>query len=357
MTRVRVFLILATLPGGVFVPGCLRHTRIASENGRQAASFTDNKAAPTLSAAEEFIGPVQDSPPPDHLKPSEGIGPDLGPVTAAVEPAPTNIAQTALTKPGIGPAALVDSAPPKTKDNPVALVAVETVKRIGPGDAVVQALRSFLDDQPNKALDYLKEYDGGTQDIFIRLLPALARLTQKSIEQLNPEEVVVLQDQLESLLETLRPYTQLGINKLCFCRSQAAVTDPLPNGHDFHAATRSDARDGELVNVYVGLRNLCCDRQDGCNEVRLSSFVEIRNPQEPGSKPIWFHRFKEQREPIRSRGELYDYFNVYSFLVPHIPPGVYSLTLQVEDKTVPGAHRSARKSVEFRVSTMPLSSP
>lgn len=211
----------------------------------------------------------------------------------------------------------------------------------------------MLENHPHEALDHLKNYDATTQDFFIRLLPAMARLTQKPLDQMNPEEVAVLQDQLEALLETLRPHADLVINKMCFCEWIKAfgVYKPLPAGHVFQGGTK--IRPGELVQVYVELRNFACEKRDPYHETLLSSYVEIRDVQNPKGSPTWKYRFDDSKLPVRSRARLHDFFNNYSFYVPDIPPGRYILTIQVTDETRPEKRRLARESLEFQVTAMP----
>jgi hypothetical protein len=155
-----------------------------------------------------------------------------------------------------------------------------------------------------------------------------------------------------ALLDTLRPRAELVINKMCFCDSIKAfgVYKPLPEGHVFQAGTR--ARPGDLVQVYVELRNIGSEPRDSYHETRLSSYVEICDAQDPRKEPLWKYRFADSKQPIRSRSSLHDYYNNYSFYVPPIlPAGSYLLTIRVTDETRPEAPRSARHSLEFHVSS------
>src|SRR5207244_9232055 len=116
--------------------------------------------------------------------------------------------------------------------------------------------------------------------------------------------------------------------------------------------------DGEQVNVYVELRNFRCELRERYHEIRLSSSVEIRDPREPpDAKPLWYYRFDDQKQPVKSRTQLHDFFSYYWFTVPHIPPATYTLTFQVADETSPDRRRVASKSQEFRVTAMPMGTP
>ena len=140
---------------------------------------------------------------------------------------------------------------------------------------------------------------------------------------------------------------------MCFCEWVKAygIYRPLPEGHGFVAPTHN--RPGELVQLYVQLRNFASELSNGTYTTKLSSTVEIR-PQgsDPSAKPTWFFSFDDGKQPLRSRTLLNDYFNNYSFYVPNIPPGTYTLTIQIADETRPGEQRVVRKSLEFRVTSV-----
>src|SRR5581483_1631178 len=207
---------------------------------------------------------------------------------------------------------------------------------------------------PDDALKHLQHYDRPTQELFLRLLPPLAMLSRKSFDQLSAQDVAVLNEQLQALLLSLRPRCELAIDKMCFCEwaKSYGIYKPLADGHMFHAS--DGQRPGELVQVYVELRNFACERREGHYETRLASSVEIRDHK---GEQVWFYRFDKRQENLRSRTLLHDYSNNYSFYVPHIPPGTYTLTIQVADETRPEARRIAQKSLEFRVTAPALRSP
>ena len=175
-------------------------------------------------------------------------------------------------------------------------------------------------------------------------------MTQKSIDQLTPAEVAVLNEQLHSLADTLRPRSKLTIDKACFCEwiKSYGIYKPLTEGHAFVGSIPN--RPGELVQLYVELRNFASEAKNGFYATRLSSTVEIRD-QKGGQ--VWFYRFDDKKEPIRSRTLLHDYCNNYCFYVPNnLPAGTYSLIIEVTDETRPDQPRKASKSLEFRVTSM-----
>jgi hypothetical protein len=221
---------------------------------------------------------------------------------------------------------------------------------LAPRDPVVEALDCILRGKHKEALAHLRKYDQTTQELFLRLLPLMAQLHHKSFENLAPNEVAVLNEQVKSLLASLRPRLELEIDKMCFCEwvREYGVYKPLPEGHVFQAS--NPARPGDLVQLYAELRNFACEPRDDHFETRLASSVEIRDPRNPAAEKLWYFRFDTRKELLQTRSQLTDYFGNYTFHVPHLPPGVYLLTLQITDETRPDARRVARKTLEFRVS-------
>lgn len=249
-----------------------------------------------------------------------------------------------LQQPTEGPDTPPQPMPPGATATQVAN-AVAVKKEVLP-----DVLQCMLDKHHHEALQLLKKYDQATQDFFLGILPVVARVSEKPLESMSGEEVAVMQETLERILETLRPRSVLAVNHMCFCESVKGfgVYKPLPEGHVFQAGCPT--RPGDLVQVYVELRNVCSERREHYHETLLSSYVEITDPRDPKGRVLWKHRFDDSKQPLRSRTRLHDYYNNYSFYVPQrLPPGTYQLTIQVTDETRREAPRVARKSVEFRV--------
>ena len=212
---------------------------------------------------------------------------------------------------------------------------------------LVEALQCILDDRHQDALRYLEAYDAETQKFYLRILPPLTAVAQKGISELSPQEVAVLNEQLHSLLIKLRPYSEFGIGRMCYCDwiINYGIYHPLAEGHAFAAPTSE--RPGELVELYVELVNFASVPRGVFFETKLSSMIEIYNAR--GEK-VRVLKFKQEEEPpVQSLSRLNDFHNVYSFVVPDLPRGPYQLVLQVADETIPGSRRVARKSLEFRI--------
>lgn len=218
-------------------------------------------------------------------------------------------------------------------------------------DPVADALHCILRGKHKEALGHLQGYDQATQELLLRILPLLAQIHEKGLDRLGPAEVAVLHEQLQSLLSTLRPRTELTIDKMCFCEwvKEYGVYKPLAEGHVFHAS--APHQPGDLVQLYAELRNFTSELRGDFFETRLASSVEIHDPRDSTNTKLWYYRFDTKKELLRSRALLNDYFGNYNFHVPHLPAGTYVLTLQIADETRPEQRRVARKSIEFRVTS------
>jgi hypothetical protein len=214
----------------------------------------------------------------------------------------------------------------------------------------VAALTCLLQTPPSfkEAIAHLKTYDSVTQELFIGALPILADLSLKGVDKMKPEEIALLQQQVQGLLQTLRARSKLVIGKMCFVEGidGPGAYKPLPETHPFLAPCLD--RPGEQVFVYVELYNVGSIHVDGCYETRLSSVVEIRRKGEPNSKrPDYTYNLVSQRRPLRSPESCSECFRGYTFYVPDIPPGEYQLTLVIKDETTP--REPARQSLDFMV--------
>jgi hypothetical protein len=290
-----------------------------------------------------------DSPPPPQ-------GPTQ---TAVTRETPTPTPKEVATRPTEKPAK-VDEAPPGPrvsftpppvdKGEPLTAASTETApepKAVKPPPPLVQALQCMLEDRHQEALQHLQAYDQETQEFFLRVLPTLTIFAKKRWNEVNSQEVAVLDDQLRNLLTQLRSRTELSIDKMCTCEWIKAygIYRPLRDNHSFLAA--APGRPGDLVQLYVELRNFASELRDSFYETRLSSSVEIHDAR---GTLRWAFSFDDNKQPLKSLTRLHDYFNNYSFYVPELEPGTYQLTVQVVDETLPGNRRVTRKSLDFRVS-------
>src|SRR5947207_883028 len=130
-----------------------------------------------------------------------------------------------------------------------------------PEEPLVTALRCYLNKHPADAIEALKRYDKPNQDVLIGLVPLAAGLTERNVTDATPQDLAHLLDRINNAVTPLRPRAALDIEKICFCREikTFGVYDPWPEDHAFQAGVED--RPGELVQVYVELRNFTSEVQ------------------------------------------------------------------------------------------------
>jgi hypothetical protein len=244
-------------------------------------------------------------------------------------------------------------ANPAPQDLPKATVQTATMTlqpTPTPDEPLVVALRELLNRHPAEALEQLRQYDPTDQELLRCLLPLAAHVARGGLEHAAPGEVSDVLDQLHGLERSLAPRAALRIDKMCFCRQieDFGKYTRLPEDHAFSAGLEDQP--GELVQVYVELRNFASEPSGPTHKMRLASTVEIFDYH---GQRVWGKFFPSQ--PDLSRTPRQDYYINYRFCVPpRLPPGSYILWIQVKDLTgQPGedvpAHRIARRSLDFRV--------
>ncbi|MBL8794401.1 MAG: hypothetical protein JNM56_10885 [Planctomycetia bacterium] len=295
---------------------------------------------------EERVAAAPPSPSPYSpviAPPYRPVLPEVTPTVAPqTPPAGFDIQKTALHPNTVAPE-LPPVEPPRVEQPRPLPPAVEAVKP-PPDPPLLGALRCLLEKRSGDAVGQLLHYDKPTQDLLLCLLPAVARLGEGGLDQATPEELAHLMAQLESALSALRPRSALVIDRMCYCRDidRYGVFEELPEQHPF--------RPGELVEVYVAVRNYTCAQHGDHFEICLASTLEIKDGDkaaQPEKKPV-------TREHLdRSRTPRHDHFFSYRFYVPeNLPPGRYTLQLKIADQLSP-SKREAQRSLDLRVSTRP----
>ena len=246
--------------------------------------------------------------------------------------------------------------PPKPEDSLPTLKRIEPVKGPAPEPAplppqpIVAALTCLLQTPPayEEAITHLKTYDSITQDFFLSTLPVLAELTRKGVEKMDPKEIAALQHQVQALLLTLRARSDLVIDKMCFVQKieGPGAYHELPEKHPF--LRPCGGRPAEQVLIYVELHNVGSLRVSNGYETRLSSRVEIFAGDPNSTKPEYTYNLASQSRPLRSPESSGECFRGYTFFVPDILPGNYTLRITVTDETT-SPPRHARAQREFRV--------
>jgi hypothetical protein len=285
---------------------------------------------------------------------------ELPPTTARPTPPPVDRAPILVPgdapapSPPMLPAGVIGSSVHKSNASP--LVA-ETVGAIDPptlptvaekpapivsplpsnsGPALLKAVKAFQDNKPDEAVACLKEYDPATQQILLSLLPVLARVSDGKLQQMKPEEMDILLDQLTKVPNMLRPRASLQASNVRLCREvhNFAHTEAFPERHEF--------RPGDIVYLYMELANFSCtaDPQGGYT-VTLASSMEMKDA---SGAVVWKAEPKEVPDKVSTPPQ--DYYRNFRLSVPNVASGNYTLTVKTTDRPT---GREVQKTVEVRV--------
>lgn len=219
-----------------------------------------------------------------------------------------------------------------------------------PGDDMEPAVRAFhliLKNNHQEAIKNLRGYDDSTQEFLLRILPLMAQIVRTSLDKMPAQERQNFHDMVKGMDQWLREHCELLVTKMAYCKRIHGFADiePLPADHAFLAKT--DNRPGDLVQLYVELKNFTSKHtKEGDYLTKLACSLELKDMQ--GQK-VWSHTFDKNETTYRRSACLNDYHGNYSFYVPALPTGTYQLTIQIVDETIPVHRRVARKSLPFRV--------
>jgi hypothetical protein len=212
-------------------------------------------------------------------------------------------------------------------------------------EPVFVALRQLLQNHPERAVEALRAYDPGTQELLMGLLPITAYLTERGLHPTDSQEVAHLLDQVGELETTLRSRAPLALTSLCFCRDIRGFGNyqPLQADHVFRAGVNGGR--GERAYVYGELHNPTIRRQGEFYETCLRARLVVRDA---ADKVVW-------EGPPEDVGRRFlhtlphDFFIMGHFEVPErIAPGGYTLTIHLEDLLAQPV-RSTRQSLDFQV--------
>jgi hypothetical protein len=234
-----------------------------------------------------------------------------------------------------------NQSPPAKLDLPridsIPVVESPTNSTPQPNSPILTALRYYQADSPDRATQALDPIDPGNRDMLKAILPLAARLGASDGKPANAEEVAATVAYLEAAAAALRPNAALRIARLCYCRPVQAPTrfgvyQPLEGRHAF--------RPGEVVAVYVEMRNFTCEPKGDMYQTHLGSKVEVLDA--AGQRA---HRFDFDAADA-SLSPRQDYCHVGRFLLPRLPAGDYTLRLTVTDRPT---KREAQASLDLRV--------
>lgn len=245
----------------------------------------------------------------------------------------------------------IDTALPPGDRPPAVSVPPETLPQLALDPPLVLVFRAFHDNQPEKAIELLKEFDKPNQELLLQLIPAVVQSSKANLGRGDSEEGVAIARQFEAAAAAILKRTGFGIRKAVVCLEVdgfGVYTPPKdPNG---------PLRRGELYSLYIELENVPClpgvRQEDGAKgfvtrlecEMRVTDefgqTVEIQdlNTKTPGPKSTK-SKSEFTRSPVR------DYY-LKSVLQTPTRPGAYTVTFEVRD---PRTGRSVSKPIPFRV--------
>jgi hypothetical protein len=217
---------------------------------------------------------------------------------------------------------------------------------------VLKALRALLDKRLPDAVHEIEFYDKSIQEPLLLLLPWVVNFADGGLNKAKPDDVEKFLDQIEGLARTLRPRASLTLGQVRYCGHVHGfgMIDPLPDDYVFHCG--SGGRPGEGICLYVEVNHTASRPVGPYYETQLAGRLEILDA---NSKRVWSDDFPSR--PNSSISPRHDYFVIFQFAVPaHLPPGHYSLAVELSDRTWQGskdapAYRTARRTLPFEVGT------
>jgi hypothetical protein len=261
----------------------------------------------------------------------------IAPPPAAPPPLPPGVIGSSIHKSNASPASEINVAEAVAPaEPPGAPTIAEKSVPAGGESPIVRAVRAFQDNKPDEAVECLKAYDPATQQILLSLLPALGRLGEGHLQQMKPEEMDVLLEQLTKVPNMLRPRASLQANNVRLCREvhNFAHVEPFPERHAF--------RSGDIVYLYMELANFSCVPDPaGGYTITVASNLELKDGT---GKVVW--RADPKDVPDKVASTPVDYYRNFRLSVPNVPAGTYTLAIKTIDRPT---SRSVEKSVELRV--------
>jgi hypothetical protein len=278
-------------------------------------------------------------PPAD---PGPVVAPDNPPAVIAPPPAappalPPGVIGSSIHKANASPAGEIGVAEEvAVVEPPAAPPTAEKPMSVTADSPILRAVRAFQENKPDEAVECLKAYDPATQQILLSLLPALGRLGDGKLQQMKPEEMDILLEQLTKVPNMLRPRASLQSNNVRLCREvhNFAHVEPFPDRHVF--------RPDDIVYLYMELANFSCVPDPaGGYTVTLASSLELKDG---AGNVVWRVQPKDVPDKVSSPPQ--DYYRNFRLSIPNVSAGTYTLAIKTTDRPT---GRSVEKSVELRI--------
>lgn len=333
MTRTRLSLSGAALLAAA-VPACVQLPSLARDTVARAQA--DKPATQPVANQDPDAAPettVSRRPAQPRLQYIDLRSVKVSPADPAQEVTPVKAEQSTAGGAPQSPPAKLDL--PRIDSIPV----VESPMNATPqnNSPILTALRYYQADAPDRATRALDPIEPANRAVLEALLPLAVRLGAADAKPVSAEEVATTVAELEAAAAALRPNAALRIARLCYCRPVQAPTrfgvyQPLEGRHAF--------RPGEVVAVYVEMRNFTCEPKGDTFQTHLGSKVEVLD-----TAGHIAHRFDFDAADA-SLSPRHDYCHVGRFLLPKLPAGDYTLRLTVTDRPT---KREAQASLDLRV--------
>ena len=193
-------------PAKVAPPPAPAPTPVASLPSRPGEKIATRKTTPTVASRPPATAELPEAP-----QPPEGLTP------VAAEPTPF---------PLLPPTASAADSP------------------------LLAALRAYVENRPDRAIEHLKSLDKTSQDFVLAVLPLLVRGSQLKANGADPNEVAVLVDQMHAAAARLEPRAALRIDKVVFCQRVSGFGryDPWPDNTPY--------RPSDIAELYMEVRYL-----------------------------------------------------------------------------------------------------
>lgn len=220
--------------------------------------------------------------------------------------------------------------------------------KLAPDSPLVRAIRCFQENKPDEAFKALSELDPANQELIASLIQPIVRLGEVKLEKLPPEEASLLMERLAIVGELLKSKAALSFGRMCYIRTwyRFGYVDLDPR--------TAFAPDSE-VRLYVEVKNFFAEPALLAGKtpyeatirgyrVRLSNEIEFED-----AKGRIVHRIPNSSSmtydsPFQTMPQ--DCFQIYNIFTPRLPPGVYTMWVQMTDLPT---GRVVRRPIEFRV--------
>ncbi|HEX4588360.1 MAG TPA: hypothetical protein VH120_00400 [Gemmataceae bacterium] len=310
----------AALVVSFLLPACLLN---------RSTELSHGPAGPVMPTIQLAKGGQSDEPP-------------LAPITVAARPMGEASGLAILPVRAESPVGAADRAMPAHFEEPTGGRNAEPPEPKRADSPLLAALKCYLNKSPEQAAQCLESMDPADRDLLTALLPLAVRLGDGALKSADPQDLAAVVADVQALVGPLRERAALEVPKLCFCRPKAT---PAQFGRYEQIEENHRFRPGEVVGLYVEVRNIICAPNGADYRTQVAMSMEVHNEQ---GETVW--RSDPPARPDRSLSPRQDYCHVGWFKVPSdLPAGAFTLSLKVTD--VPTG-RTARRSLDFRVTTV-----